>query len=159
MKNLICIMLLSLFAFVACQTDEVSTEVEIVNIDNTELKRALNNTSALELISSIQEKFKDNPEAYLQSLPKTTEDNTTYGCVTFLEGGIAVVTPGCTITNGVPPAFSGCTVTKTTYLACGWEPFINCVVCAVEYTIVCDGREFTFIGNTKTCPNDDPQPL
>lgn len=160
MKKLVFILLLSLFAFVACQKDEERTEIEAVNIDDTELKRVQNDAYILELLENIPEKFKENPEAYVNSLFSTdAKDATDDDCLIFA-GGYVFIRPGCSITSGIPPEYRDCNTTDVIYMGCAFDPINFCFICLVEYTVRCeDGEEITFVGYDIRCLSRDPAPV
>lgn len=158
MKKITFVLLLSLFAFVACKTDEPTTEIETIEIDDTELKRVQNDTSIFEILNTVPEKYKDNPEAYIRSqLNANAEDVVDDDCLYFV-GNYVFIRPGCIIVSGIPPEFRDCNTTDVIYLACGYNPILSCFICVVEYTIRCDGREFTYTGYDILCNSGGPVP-
>jgi hypothetical protein len=152
MKKITFILLLSLFAFIACQTDNVNTETETF-----ELKAIINP----EGFNAIPAKFAANPETYVQSLLSTIAkgDGVRYGCVTFIDG-FAIIDDDCSITSGVPRDFRDCDLVGVRYLACA-PNFYNqdCIICAVAYIIECDGRLGWVLGYNIICNFSNPQPL
>jgi len=154
MKKITFVLLLSLFAFIACQTDSVNTETEAF-----ELKR---NSSSLNIgvFNPIPEKFTENPEAYIaENLEVTPKDNgVQYGCVTFING-LAIIENGCTITSGIPRDFLDCDLKGVRVVICGMNPFNTlCSICAVAYILECDGQLGWVIGYNIIC-DTNPQPL
>ena len=88
MKKFSYILVLSLFAFFACQTDTVSTETEAFESDAYQLKNNRVTTMNAGEFHQIPRKLAENPEAYiasqLQDIPEG--DEVRYGCVTFVDG-------------------------------------------------------------------------
>lgn len=159
MKKITFILLVSLFAFIACQTDNVNTETEAVERE-MELKRsgiAINAGG----FNTIPAKFTANPEAYVQSQLSSVAkgDGVRYGCVTFIDG-YAIIDDDCSITSGVPRDYRDCDLVGVRILACA-PNFYNpdCIICAVAYIIECDGRLGWVLGYNIICDFSNPQPL
>ncbi|MBC8755310.1 hypothetical protein H2O64_11535 [Kordia sp. YSTF-M3] len=154
MKKITFILMLSLFAFIACQTDNVNTETETFEL------KSYGTTINPGAFNAIPAKFAANPDAYVQSLLSTIAkgDGVRYGCVTFIDG-FAIIDDDCSITSGVPRDFRDCDLVGVRYLACA-PNFYNqdCIICAVAYIIECDGRLGWVLGYNIIC-DISPQPF
>lgn len=155
MKKLTYTLIVSLFAFLACQTDTINSEVEAFDKENLEWK---NNFGTFNLIP---EKSVKNLDAYLDRQLQTIAkgDPVRYGCVTFVNG-YAIIDEGCSITSGVPRDYRDCDLKGVRYIQCGtWNANPNCVICAVAYILECDGELGWVLGYNIICDYSQPVPL
>lgn len=144
MKKISCVLLLSVFAFFACQTDSVDPET----IDDTAVEFDIG------VFNPIPEKAKDNLDDYIDeqlSAFAKSDDPVRYGCVTFVDG-LAIIDVGCSITSGVPRDVRDCDLKAVRTIICGTNPFNTlCTICAVAYVVECDGQLGWIVGFNIVC--------
>jgi hypothetical protein len=153
MKKLSYILMLFLFAFIACQTDNVNTAVETLESETIELKVTENSNLDIQTLNVIPKEFAGDPLTYVKEQFNTTaKGDDTYGCVTF-ENGIAYIDPDCDgITSGIPERYKDCDRKGVHYLDCGvWDENPFCIICAVLFTVECDGRLGDVLGYNIVC--------
>ncbi|MGH1384933.1 hypothetical protein [Kordia sp.] len=162
MKKLSYILIVSFFAFFACQTDTVNTETDAFEDNAVELKSSL--LTSIGEFNRIPKRFASNPEAYIENQLNSIAkgDEVRYGCVTFV-GGLAIIDEDCTITSGVPDEYDDCDLKGVRTITCGVNPYNPlCTICAVAYILECDGELGWVIGYNIICaigPIEIPFPI
>lgn len=157
MKKSIFILMLSLCAFFACQTDTVNPES--LDSEATELKR--NAATDIGVFEPIPKNAIKNLDAFLDNQLQTIAKNdpVRYGCVTFVDG-YAFIDEDCTITSGVPKRYRDCDLKAVRYIECApnyYNPY--CIICAVYFVVECDGELLWGIGYDIICDYSQPVPL
>ena len=148
-------MMITLFAFFACQTDSVELENNATELKRSDAKLDIG------IFNPISEKSVKNLDAFLDRELQTIAkgDPVTYGCVTFIDG-IAIVDEDCTITGGIPRDYRDCDLQAVRYIECGvWDANPNCIICAVAYVLECDGELGWVLGYNIICDYSQPVPL